>query len=181
MWDGTLGLEKHRIGGRFGPRDIGVSEGPPMRGASFVVETAAKLLDVDAAGLWFFDEATGTVLPKTTFGMPVPKTRIPFSGSILTRVKTQPTVALTDLTQCGVDAPEQRVLEMRSVLATAVFGPEPEPIGAFACFNQTPRHWSVTDLEDVGELAHLITQEIILRASFETMRLMANKRFQVVS
>ncbi len=74
------------------------------------------------------------------------------------------------------DAPEIRYLDAAAYLGTPVYGPDRDAIGVLAATHSAPREWNMAALKKMENLAYLVSQEIMLRASFETLRIMAAER-----
>ena len=85
-------------------------------------------------------------------------------------------VTIADTASDMPEAMELELLGARAVNAVPVFGPDTVPVGVLAAFEREAREWSPEEVSKVEDLAYLASQEIVLRASFETLRLLAQNR-----
>lgn len=172
-----MGVEKHSAGRRFDLRDLGVLEGPPLRGAETVVNLAVDLLNTDRVALLIFDDATGSVFARAVSDGRQASEMLPMSSSVasLTRGESLP-VAISDVQQELPDAMERTCLGGVAVLSVPVFGPDIPPAGTLVAIERTPREWTKRDIRQMENLAYLVSQEIILRASFATLRIISRDR-----
>ncbi len=178
----NLGLEKHKVGDQFGVRELGLIDGPPLRGAKTVVKTTSELFDVSNAALIIFDDAEVAGVVRVASDPASLSSSYPLDRSIASLVRaSNASQVVSSLSADHPDAPEYRLLSMKAVLACPVYGPDTEPVGALAAFDTQPRAWTKEQKTKLESLAHLISQELILRASFETLRIMARERGQMSS
>lgn len=159
----------------FDKDDLGLLDGPPMRGAEIVASTASDLLSVRGAAFIVFDEISGQAVIRGAArgAQPLIKSYA-LSSSCLTAVRSNGESLAIEVLKSS--ASERDALNASSVLATAVVGPDQQVVGALAAWNRYSRAWTPGDISKIGELGYLISQEIALRASFATLRIMATER-----
>lgn len=169
-----MGVEKHRLRRQFDLYDLGLLTGPSLKGATIVVETVKGLLKTSSAAFVVFDAMERLVLIRAkTFPLAGDQS-YPLHRSALLPVEDGGFVlALKDLSKEAPSTAEATDMKMNALLASAVFGPDEKPIGALVAFDAAPRIWSELDVQNLGNLAYLITQEVTLHASFATLELMS--------
>ena len=61
-------------------------------------------------------------------------------------------------------------------MAAPVLAPDGRAAGMLVALEPAPRLWTEGELKRLEDLAHLISQEVMLRASFATLGIMARER-----
>ncbi|MEO1537247.1 MAG: GAF domain-containing protein [Pseudomonadota bacterium] len=131
----------------------------------------------NCAAFIVFDELTGEAVIQAVARRLKVGTRYPLHNSVVGEIRNlMEVVHVADMTELSLQSSEHSRFGFRSVLAAPVEGPDGEPIGALAVFDATSRDWPSLDHERLSNLAYLITQEVILCASFATLELMATER-----
>ena len=175
-----MGLEKHTVSDQFGVNELGLLDGPPLRGARTVVKTTSELFDVSNAALVVFDDASVTGIVRVAADPASLSKSYPLDGSVASNVRHENnSKVVPSLGSDHQNAPEFRLLGMKAMLACPVYGPDTEAVGVLAAFDKEPRAWTGQEKSKLESLAHLISQELILRASFETLRIMARERGRI--
>lgn len=172
-----MGLEKHRVVQQFGLREIGVLDGPPLRGAEVVVNSAAELLNVPAVVVLIFDDVSSTLECRAASSLDYKTLSFPTSGSLCSSARSEnATIAITNARIEAPSAPEPDKLKGQSVIACPIYGPDTEAIGVLMAVRSDPHVWSIDERKTAEDMAYLVSQEVILRASFETLRIMSSER-----
>lgn len=175
--DDLVGLEKHRVGQQFGLRDLGILDGPPLRGTDIVVATAASLLDVDAVNVMIFDDTSASIETSASSEISFRSLSFPTAESICSLVRSQNETI--EITNAKLEMPKAQELignGVAAIIACPIYGPDTEAIGVFAAFKTNAHVWSLPEKKLAEDMAYLVSQEVILRASFETLRIMASER-----
>ncbi len=156
---------------------LGLLDGPPLKAASIVTETAWENLNAASAAFIVFDDTAGEAVLHAVARKLKVGTRYPLHDAAATRVREDTGQARAmDLTRCSASPVEFTRFGMASMLAAPVAGPDTYAIGALAAFDTKPRVWSAIKQRQIEDLAYLITQEVMLHASFATLELMASER-----
>ena len=64
----------------------------------------------------------------------------------------------------------------RSYIGGVVKGPADEPIGVLSAMHPSTYDWTFHDVKLIGDLGYLLSQQIMLKASFETLKIMSAER-----
>ena len=173
---GTLGIENHRRRERFDLYDLGLLTGPSLKGATIVVETVKELLKTTTAAFVVFDTVERLAVVRARAYPFRGQRSYPLYSSALAAIEEgEALITVRDLSKELPETAEATKMEMRSLIASAVHGPDERPIGALVALNASPRTWSEVDIQNLSNLAYLITQEVTLQASFATLQLMSVK------
>lgn len=172
MW--TLGAENNSERSRFDLRDLGLVGGPPLRGADTVTKLAADLLRTDCVALLIFDDVASSIFARAVSDGRTCTRMLPLATSIAEMTRSEGhAIVMSDVVAEMPEAMEAEAFEARAILSVPVFGPDIPPAGVLAAIQCEPRDWTAEDLTRMENLAYLVSQEIILRASFETLRIMS--------
>jgi|GEM_PF-6926275 GAF domain-containing protein len=157
-------------------------DGPPLRGANTVVANAARLLGVDCAALIVFDELASVAKLRITSNSKYRNETFLLSGSISSEAReTGATTAIDDLSRTHADTPEASILGIGSFLISPVFGAADNPPAALSVFQVRQRVWQERDIQLLKDLAHLVSQELVLKASLDALRILNDERSTRVS
>ena len=177
-----MGIENRRTKRQFGLRELGVLEGPPLRGADTIVQTVVDLFAVRQAAFLVFDDDTGSLRARISSKISNALEDVPLADSLSAMVRAENrTLAIRSTLQEAPQAPELKYLDAAAFLGAPVHGPDLKAVGVLVATHPIPRDWHVTDGKKLEDLAHLISQEIMLRASFETLRIMSAERYPLNS
>lgn len=172
-----MGVENHRRRERFDLYDLGILTGPSLKGATIVVETVKGLLKTSGAAFVVFDTVERLVVVRARTHPFKGHGSYPLYSSALAAIdEGEALIAIKDLSKELPETAEATKMEMRSLIASAVHGPDEKPIGALVALGATPRAWTEVDIQNLCNLAYLITQEVTLQASFATLQLMSVKK-----
>jgi hypothetical protein len=170
----TVGATNRHGERRFNLRDLGVLEGPPLRGADIVVGAAADLLRCGRAAVMIYDDDTGSAFLRASAGFRPDETTLPLIDSIAAIVRNERRpLAISDVAGEMPEAAELIRLRAGAMLAVPVYGPDTVPVGILAALDDAGRRWTDQDMRRAQDLAYLASQEIMLRASFETLRILS--------
>ena len=75
-----------------------------------------------------------------------------------------------------LDSIERRLLGARGFMGTPVRGPIDETVGVLAAMTSAPQRWNTREKEQLGSFARLLSEQILLRAAFQTIKAMAKER-----
>lgn len=130
--------------------------------------------------LIMFDDECVSIFLRAAFGLNKllnPSIGFPSSGSIASVIRAENRSFLindfenTDIAH-GV---EVIIFKAASCLGTPVHGPAGEPIGVLTALKKSPYAWTTAQAEALEGFAFLTSQQIMLKASFETLRLMKRR------
>ncbi len=156
--------------------DLGLFDGPPLKGAAIVTDIAAESLGATSAAFVAFNDMAGEAVLRSVSRRLTRGVTWPLQDSVVALVReTNGVIAVSDLVRDALHAGERVQLGMSAVLASPVLGPDEYPIGALVAFDAQPRVWTRAQHRKLDNLAYLVTQEITLRASFATLQLMAQE------
>ena len=162
---------------RFGIDKFGLLEGPPMRGAQTVVDAATHMFDVDCVAFVVFDDLSADAKLRISSDPLRLNQRFALEDSVCSSARDAGvTTAITDVREEFETAPEADFLGIESMLLSPVFGPETTPLAMLVLMSDERRTWSDADCTGLENLAHLISQELILKASFETLHIMRRQQ-----
>lgn len=161
----------------FGLRDLGVLDGPPEKGFDVVVRLVASALNAPMVALMMFDDECASIFLRASFGLSKhinPLIGFPVSGSIASVIRAENrSLLINDLEHSEVThSVEVIFFSAASCLGTPVHGCAGEPIGVLTVMQKSPRAWTNAQAESLEDFAYLTSQQIMLKASFETLRLM---------
>ncbi len=160
----------------FDMRDIGVLEGPPLKSALTIVHTVVALLNVPVAAFLLFDDDKSRVSVRASTSILCAGKSFSSSGSIANRTRTENTTQqVSNMQNEEHQAPEATKLGAAAMITAPVYGPGREPVGALAAIHKMPRRWKYDEIKKLEEQAHLISQEILLRASIQTLRIISSE------
>ncbi len=167
----------NELADNFAFEDLQLVDGPPMRGARTVVSSACSVLNVAGAALIVFDDIASLAVARERAGYMSICDDYPLAGSLAADVRgSLASIRVNDLTQRSAALPERRALAAASLMAAPVMAPDGRAAGMLAVMGERPRHWTSRDISKLEDLAYLISQEIILRASFATLGILARER-----
>lgn len=158
-------------------RDLGVLDGPPLRGASTVVNSIDVILGVPRAALLIIDDETSTVSVRAASNFLRADKTFSAYGSVAGRVRSENATQAIEDVQCDFpEARESDVLGASSLLAAPVYGPDQDAIGCLVAVRTAAYAWTPSEIATMENFAHLITQEVVLRASFQTLKIISSER-----
>ncbi|MEL7150392.1 MAG: hypothetical protein AAGK71_06645 [Pseudomonadota bacterium] len=167
----------HSAARRYDLSALGLLNGPPLKAASIVTETAWESLQAASAAFIVFDAESGEAVIHAKARLIKNGTRYPLHRSALAAMgDTLDQVLAIDLSQASPPPAERTEFGMVSMLAATVAGPDRYPLGALVAFDTKVREWSPMKAKQLKDLAYLITQEVMLHASFATLELMADEQ-----
>lgn len=170
-----LGTKK--LAENFELEDLQLIDGPPMRGAQTVVCAARSVLGVAGTAFVAFDETASEAVIRESSGHLSFHSGYPISGSVASEVRTTlTTVRISDLTERKPSAPEWTASGAMAFMASPVLAPDGRAAGMLTALDLSPRLWTIREVKQIEDLAYLISQEVILRASFATLGIMARER-----
>ncbi|MXQ08479.1 GAF domain-containing protein [Alphaproteobacteria bacterium GH1-50] len=160
-------------------RDLGLVDGPADPVWCSIVRLSAELTGVRFGKLTVFDRACDRIVVRAAHG---------FAAEDLGHFKDPPSFPL-----CRRIIAEQRLVgitethedpemlkspfierySVRSYLGAPILDPANTAIGTLCVFDDKPRLWSHRQREQIGEMAHLVDQSILLKASLATIRLLS--------
>ena len=181
-----MGLEKQTSRRQFHLQDLGVLEGPPPRAIRSLVELCATAIGTPAAGLFVFDDTASELFLNASVGLNREASSLvglPLTGSVASYARSENRVArIGELAVAPFDTSVEYLrFGVRSYLGAIVRGPADEPIGVLAAMQMSPHEWTFRDAKLVEEMAYLMSQQIMLKASFATLRIMKAERLEVQS
>ena len=176
-----MGLEKQSQKRQFSQKDLGILDGPPSRGIRTIVELCALATRARSTALFIFDDAASELFLSASDGLartgntPV---GLPLTGSVASHVRLENQI--TRINELG-EAPFDTSVEyarfgIRAYMGAIVRGPADEALGILAVMHQTPHFWTFHEAKMLEDMAYLLSQQILLKASFETLRLMSAER-----
>ena len=175
IWDVYLDAQKAKR--HFDLRDLGVLDGPPPRGALTIVDTVGSVLSVPIAAFLTFDDEKSCVSVRASTSIRRTGEYYSSTNSIASQTRLEnATQSVNNMRAEASDAPESESLGAAALLAAPVYGPSQEAVGVLAAVRDTPHYWSKGESRILEDLAHLISQEILLRASIQTLKIMSSER-----
>lgn len=179
-----MGLEKQTSRRRFHLQDLGVLEGPPPRAIRSLVELCSVAVHAQAAALFVFDDTASELFLNASVGLnrETPGlVGLPLTGSVASFIRSENRLTrLGDLQKPPFDTSVEHLrFGIQSYLGAIVRGPADEPVGVLAAMQKTPHVWSFQNAKLVEDMAYLMSQQIMLKASFATLRIMSAERRDV--
>ena len=163
--------------GSFDLHDLGLLEGPPVKGFEAVVSLASRVLKTPLIALMMLDIESGSIFVRASHGLDhnqPPLFGFPYHGSIASKVCDEnTTMQFNDMPQSDIaHTVEARFFGAKAYLGTPVHDPVGMPVGVLIALDKTSHDWSSAQTEALEAFAYLASQQIMLKASFETLRLM---------
>lgn len=167
----------HQTQASFTLQDLGLLMGPPVKSFDFVVSLASRVLHTPDVALMMVDVENGSVFLRASVGfdqVSFPMFGYPYCGSIAAKIcETNSSLQNSDVSNSNLaNAVEAEFLGADSYLGTPVHDPAGAPVGALIALHTKSRAWTNTQVEALEKFAYLASQQIMLKASFETLRLM---------
>lgn len=174
-----MGIEKHHQ--RFSLRDLGLLDGPRQKGLDATVELLSAVVNAPKTLIVIFDDMASSLFVRASRGLTGASAyhEIPVEGSLTSLARMDDrTIAIPDLADFGSDPMEVRRFGARAFLAAPIHGPADEAVGALVAIWPEPRDIGDEDKRHIASLAHLASQQIMLTASFCTLRIMAEEKMR---
>ena len=172
-----MGFRQKGVARRYDLNALGLLGGPPLRAASIVTEIACESFEAASVAFIVYDDSCGEAVVHAVARRLKVGTRYPLHKAAAALVRDVPDqVQIVDLLHCVPTPAENSEFGMVSMLTAAVTGPDTAPIGALAVLDVKPRSWPPMKQKQLKDMAYLITQEVMLHASFATLELMAGER-----
>ena len=176
-----MGLEKQTTRRQFHLQDLGVLEGPPPRAIRSLVELCSASVQAPASALFVFDDTASELFLNASTGLdrdargPI---GLPLTGSVASFVRSENRLTRIGNLHCAPFDTSVECLRfgIQSYLGAIVQGPADEPIGVLAAMHMTPHDWTFREAKLVEDMAYLMSQQILLKASFATLRIMSAER-----
>lgn len=174
-------LGQNKLAEHFELEDLQLLHGPPMRGTRTVVGIVPDALRAVAAAFVVFDDLASEAVIREKSGDLTLAASYPLSGSLAADLRmTLTAIKVSDLTRDG-ERRDFRDSGAAALMAAPVFGPDGQSTGMLVAFDRSPRLWTDGELKRLEDLAHLISQEVMLRASFATLGILARERSRLLS
>ncbi len=174
-----LGLNKRAE--RFEFDDLQLLDGPPMRGTRTVVNVVPDALGVAGAAFIVFDDLASEAVVREMSGSLTLAASYALAGSLAADLRmTLAPQRVSDLTR-NPSLPERTASGAGALMAAPVFAPDGRAAGMLIALDRSPRLWGNGELKQLEDLAHLISQEVMLRASFATLGILARERTKVLA
>lgn len=167
----------HQTQASFTLQDLGLLMGPPVKSFDAVVSLASRVLNTPKVALMMVDVENGSVFLRASIGFDhaaFPMFGYPICGSIAGRIcEINSSLQNGDVSNSNLaNAVEAEYLGAESFLGTPVHDPAGAPVGALIALHTKYRAWTNSQIEALETFAYLASQQIMLKASFETLRLM---------
>jgi len=178
MRDGAAKIQK----ARFDLGDLGLLDGGTEREFEIITRNAGVMLQGSAAFFCVLDDARSSVFMRSRFlprgGELLPDQYARSDSMFAQIIERDKSVRIVDLGEHPEfdDTFEPSVLPFKSVLAEPVYGPAREPIGALLVLCSVPRKWAELERIELRDQAHLLSRQVLLRATLETLKRMSQER-----
>ena len=176
-----MGLEKESRKRQFGPQDLGILDGQPPKGIRKIVELCSVAVRSPCSGLFVFNDYAGELFLSTSEGIKYETSNLiglPLTGSIASFVRSENRLTrINDLREPPHDTSVEFLrFGIRAYLGAVVRGPLDEPIGILAAMHKSAHYWTFREAKIVEDMAYLLSQQVMLKASFETLRIISDER-----
>ena len=146
-----------------------------------MVELCATAVRTPAAALFVFNDNASELFLNASTGLNRSAPGLiglPLTGSVASLVRSENRVTRIDDLQAALLDTSVEFLRfgIRSYLGAVVQGPADEPIGVLAAMRQAPHNWTFREARLVEDMAYLMSQQIMLKASFATLKIMSAER-----
>ena len=167
---------------RYGMGELGLLDPNPLESIDLIIKLCREAVLATTVAFFVFDDDRAGLVIKSIKGDNGLRTgevaaSAEQSASWLVRNEAN-TVEIDDLAfhDETLDSVERRLLGARSFIGTPVRGPVDETVGVLAAMTSTPQHWNTHEKELLGSFARLLSEQILLRAAFLTIKAMAKER-----
>ena len=170
---------------RFGIHELGLLENSADRSFDIVLQYSARLLGVGKIAFMVFNDERDWLVSKASVGLgQIQKSAIglAIAGSLASEIRFEGTsLVVEDIYERPhlSDCVEKRIVGIASYIGSPVHGPAGVIVGVLAAMSDTPRQWTRSDRKTMEDSAYLLSQRIMLKASFETLRLVSAERKRI--
>jgi GAF domain-containing protein len=180
-----LGIEPLRKKETFGLEDLGLLDATPHKSHDTIVGLCAGALGVtDATIVAFivFDDCASRLFIRALVGdTPLNSGEVHgrAEASVSSHIRdTSEPVAISNLAlrPDTLQSTERQVLGAAAYLGAPVHGPMGETLGVLCAMRPTEHHWTRHQRKVLCDFAFLLSEQILLRAALETVKLMARER-----
>lgn len=177
-----MGIESLQPKSTFGLEELGLLDTTPLKSIDTIVNFCADATNVRVSAFMVFDDKQASLVVRSAANRSgLSKGVIPTEGvmsaSSIVRERLSP-VSFSNLAAGfdTADALERRKFGASAYLGAPVFGPLGEVVGVLATLTPDERTWTKDERERVKGYAFLLSEQIMLRAALETVKLMARER-----
>ena len=176
-----MGIESLHPRLTFGIEDLGLLDAAPSRPVDTIVGLCADAVRPAAVAFFVFDDVSASLVVRSASGSggvrPGMLSVHRGAASAIVREELAP-LPISDLGQHPdtMLAAERRQFGAVGYLGAPVFGPAGEAIGVLAAMTMFEHAWSRRERDLVQEYAFLLSEQIMLKAALQTVKLMARER-----
>lgn len=154
--------------------ELGLCEEAGHGSLTYITRVARRIFSADMALIGVLEEGGDRQILVSGLGLPEEYEKagsVPLSKSFSQFVRRdgQPlAVDDKDSHPLGAELGERENLPYKSYLGAPIFAPSGETLGALCVLDRAVRHWSNDDIAVLEDLAHCVTDAIMLRAALLT-------------
>ena len=177
-----MGIESLRPRKTFGLEDLGLLDTTPLRPIDTIVRLFAGTIQVSTVSFIVFDDRSSSVVIRSVHSNVDQRTGQVSRGNStslidLVRDEASPisigNLSTRDELQYAV---ERKRYGAVGYLGAPVFGPTGEVAGVLSAMTSVPHRWTRQDQQLTQDHAFLLSEQIMLRAALQTVRLMSRER-----
>lgn len=180
-----MGMEPLKKPQKFGLEELGLLSDLPLESFDIVVDLCAEAVAAQTVAFTVFDVVAGSVVIRSIVGhasVRLGPVDMPANDTLawLVREKSAP-ISFSNLDlRCDTHRSMERTrLDARAYLGAPVFGPDGKIVGVLAAMTRGEHYWTLRQKSVVGSFASLMSDQIMLRAALQTVKLIANERAAV--
>lgn len=167
----------HQTHASFTLQDLGLLVGPPIKGFDAVVSLASNVLRTPKVALLMIDVENGSIFLRASHGFDQSKFPLfgfPYHGSISSKICNEnKTLQISNVSSATfASTGEANFFGANACLGSPIHDPAGAPVGVLIALHEKTHEWTDTQIEELEAFAYLASQQIMLKASFETLRLM---------
>lgn len=177
-----MGIESPHSRPTFGLEELGLLDTHPSKSFDVIVDLCGQAVGVPIVAFIVFDDATASLVIRSAIRDSNIRTG-PLKGQIADSVSAlvredQGLVSIDDLSARDdtKNAIERRVMGATGFIGAPVRGPADEIVGVLAAMSPTATSWTEKNWQLVRGYAYLMSEQVMLKAALQTVRLMASER-----
>lgn len=177
-----MGIESLRSRQTFGLEELGLLDTTPVKAIDTATRLFSNAIQAPTVAFFVFDDRSSSLVIRSVISNVDQRTGWLGGGnatSLCSMVRDEVCPISIDDTSTRSDvqyAIERKRYGAVGYLGAPVIGPHSEVVGVLAAMTSTPRPWTRLDHSIAQDHAFIMSEQVMLRAALETLKLMARER-----